>query len=213
MLKQFAPRQLSYSYKTPRRITHIIELSSNTRTRIMKTILTILLIFVISTCKGQSINDRIMEIRTENSLINNDKDLIKDSIDLVGESTEGGLLKTYKDSKGKLRKINAVYCGETGKVIEEYYVKNDKLIFVLNQQYVYNRPIYWDEKLAKENHDTVVFDYNKSKISESRYYFDDDEKLIQLIEKDRIIIQERHKLDKVSSDIIKEFESLKRMKK
>jgi hypothetical protein len=179
----------------------------------MKTKLTVLIIFAISSCIGQSIDDRIKEIRKEYSIINNYQNLSTDSIDLLGESTESGYLKTFKDSKGKLRKIIAVFYSETGKGTEEFYIQNDKLIFVFIQRCDYNRPIYWDDKLAKENRDSVVFDYNKSKISENRYYFDDNEKLIQWIDKDKKIILEKQQLDEVNSGILKEFETFKSKKK
>ncbi len=175
----------------------------------MKIAVAILLIFSLTGCKGQTIDNRISEIRKEYDFINSDQNLRKDSIDIMDESSEGGQLIFYKDSSGDLRKLVIVFYGESGKLVEEFYVTNDKLVFAFIQQYEYNRPIYWDEKTAKENGDNEVFDYSKSVIAEDSYYFDNNEILIRWLDKDKKIKQDNQSLEKTEVEIKKEYKDIR----
>lgn len=86
-----------------------------------------------------------------------------DSVDLY-ETTEGGEAKFYFSNK-KLQKIVAVYYGEAGQAVEEYYLLDSKLSFVFRKDFSYNRPIYWDEPNDEK------FSFDKSIITETRSYF------------------------------------------
>jgi hypothetical protein len=144
-------------------------------------------------------NENAEELRTESkqeiiSDIRNDYSIINENIDsyskiekdILGESTEGGLAIYYlKDNDiENLKKISATYFGETGKSIYEFYYEESRLFFVFEQRYEYNRPIYWDKERAEEFNDSEVFDIDKSKITENRYYFYDD-KLVMWLNPDQ----------------------------
>lgn len=60
--------------------------------------------------------------------------------ELSGFSLEGGELVAYLHGP-QIMKITAAYFGETGKATEDYYYWNDKLIFVLRQDYRYHKPM------------------------------------------------------------------------
>lgn len=85
-------------------------------------------------------------------------------------SRENGVVEYYylKDS---IMKITSIQLGETGKLIQAYYPLNGELSFVLEKEYAYNRPIYWDSVMMIENNDNQVFDINKSEIIEDRSFF------------------------------------------
>lgn len=100
-------------------------------------------------------------------------------IEIWDESTEGGQATAYCD-KGDLKLIEVVWLGEVGKKQIEYYFNNGKIIFVFAQNFNYNRPIYWDEKTAKENGDNEVFDSKKTIIKEDRYYFNNEKLFLWL---------------------------------
>lgn len=86
-------------------------------------------------------------------------------------STEGGTATFYfKDSM--LEKVVVKIYGEMGKLIKEYYLDKNKLAFVYEKEYKYNRPMYYDSAKMKELNDTAVFDLNKSEITEDRSYFE-----------------------------------------
>ena len=174
----------------------------------MKTRLVILLIITTLTCKGQTFKEIIRGIRAEYQMTNSNRQLTKASIELSNKSTEGGLLELFKDTEGNIRKLVATYHGESGKLIEEYYVKNNKLFFCLMRKFEYNRPIYWDKNKAKENNDHEVFNLRKSKIFESRYYFNSDEQLILFVDKDKQNYQSKEQLKKPETITLKKFKTL-----
>lgn len=87
------------------------------------------------------------------------------------KSKEGGHAIAYYDKNNDLKLIEVTWFGETGKRITEYYFDNRKLIFAFDQDFDYNRPIYWGEKKAKEKGDNEVFDPKKTTVKEDRYYF------------------------------------------
>jgi len=174
----------------------------------MKPILTFLLSIIVFTCMGQTINERVRVIRYEYSMINANRHLIKDTIELPNETAEGALLVTYRDAKGNIRKFLAKYYGETFKYFEEYYLKNGTLFFCLTQAYSYNRPFYWNEEMVREAGAGEVFDEKKTVITENRYYFDDNSKLIRMIDKDKKVIQKYERLKKFEVGILKDFKKL-----
>lgn len=102
--------------------------------------------------------------------------------DVFDKSSEGGEVSYYY-SDNKLEKIVAIYYGESGKYISEYYLLDDTLSFVFEQEHRYNRPIYWTPETAKENGDSEAFDLKKSQISEIRSYFEKGKIIYQLPEK------------------------------
>lgn len=90
---------------------------------------------------------------------------------IEGESAEGGEAAYYYKNK-RLEKIMARHYGEMGQVLIEYYLLNGKLSFVFEKNYKYNRPLFYNEKVMKENNDTEAFDLKKSEITETRNYFE-----------------------------------------
>ena len=104
-------------------------------------------------------------------------------VEIWDESTEGGQATAYYDN-GNLKLIEVVWLGETGKNQIEYYFSDGQLIFAFDQDFDYNRPIYWDEETAKENGDNEVFDPKKTTVKEDRYYFNN-EKLFLWLDNER----------------------------
>lgn len=100
-------------------------------------------------------------------------------IEIWDESTEGGQATAYYE-KGQIKLIEVIWLGETGRRQIEYYFNDGKLIFAFDQEFNYNRPIYWDEETAKENEDSEVFDPKKTIVKEDRYYFNDEKLFLWL---------------------------------
>ena len=133
---------------------------------------------------AQSNDQTLKDIREEYKVIqNNLSSYQKVNSDVENQSTEGGEIIAYFDETDLKLIITKGY-GETGKNITEYYFENQKLFFVFDQRFDYNRPIYWNKKLAEENNDNEVFDPNKTKINADRYYFDN-EKLFLWLDNDK----------------------------
>ncbi|WP_291074178.1 MULTISPECIES: hypothetical protein [unclassified Empedobacter] len=117
-------------------------------------------------------SEEIKTIKANFSRINSIKNWTKIKEVETDDSTEGGFLNYYF-LNNKLEKIVVRKFGESGQYLAEYYLLNDKLSFVFEQDTTYNFPLYWKE-----------FDDKKSKIEESRYYFED-RKLIHFIGKSK----------------------------
>lgn len=129
---------------------------------------------------NEYLTDRLKPVRTNFKRINSItkwSSIKKKNIE--GESAEGGEAVFY-EQKGRLEKITARLYGEMGQVLAEYYLLNGHLSFVFEKIYTYNRPMFYDVKAMKENHDTEAFDFKKSEIEESRNYFEKG-KLVHLV--------------------------------
>jgi hypothetical protein len=157
---------------------------------------------------GKTLDKRIHEIREEYARINTGQGLTVDTIEISDESAEGGCMFVYTDPAGELRKLEVMYYGETGRRIEEYYIKNEKLFFAFVQDHVYNRPVYWDEKTAVENADDEWFDPAKSVIIENRYYFDVNETPFYWIDEHKKVITDTILIEQKSTEIKREFQGL-----
>jgi len=172
--------------------------------------LTAILCLIVIVCQAQTADKQISDIRENFRLIYEDRNLIiGDTINLVGESSESGFLIKMTDSKGNLKKMVVNYFGETGQNVEEYYVTDGRLFFCFTKKINYNRPIYYDKKMAADNGDNEVFDIKKSKIEETRYYYGTDQKLIQMIDKNRAVIRDKKILTDSEADILQEYRRLK----
>ncbi|WP_118975197.1 hypothetical protein [Taibaiella koreensis] len=87
------------------------------------------------------------------------------------QTGEGGIA-TFYYQKGKLEKIVSRQFGETFQQLNEYYLLNGQLSFVLERYYRYNRPIYYDSTAMKAANDTEAFAIDSSEIEEDRSYFE-----------------------------------------
>ena len=79
--------------------------------------------------------------------------------------------------------MRVVFYGETGKAIEEYYVRNGRLIFMYRGLHRYNVPIYLTPERAK-GIGSDPFDPEKTTVAEERYYFHDS-KMIRWVDIDK----------------------------
>ena len=149
-------------------------------------------------------NQKMEVIRANFKRINSMKNwTVVDSVEL-DDSTEGGQAKFYFANK-QLQKIVAVYYGESGKNVIEYYLLDSKLSFVFRKEFRYNRPIYWNEL------DDEEFDLNKSIITETRSYFYKDV-LFEQVEKSKELHEVLNEnLEKEQESIKEDYNTLKQM--
>jgi rubrerythrin len=168
-------------------------------------LLFLLLVGFYSAISAQSQKENLAEIRTLYSQIQEEKatyDTAK--VDIWDESTEGGkIVKYYKN--GKLKLVEKKIFGEMYKETTEFYFDNDQLFFSFVKSIKYNRPIYWDKKMAEEVGENEVFDIRKSIIEENRYYFKDQE-LFLWIGKNKVELSSPNKkLDDAEKNILKQI--------
>ncbi len=131
-----------------------------------------ILFLLTSNCLfAQDKNSLVKDIRSKYTEIRNNIDSYDTTmIDFYDESTEGAVAIAYCNNK-ELKLIEIIWYGEIGKHQIDYYFNYGRLIFAFEQEFNYNRPIYWDKKRAKENGDDEAFDSDKTTVKEDRYYF------------------------------------------
>lgn len=121
---------------------------------------------------NKRMKDRLEPIRANFKKINSiGKWTSVKKIPIEGESAEGGEAVFYYQNN-RLEKITARHYGETGQVLTEYYLLQGNLSFVFEKDYTYNRQLFYNAKMMRENKDTEAFDFDKSKITETRSYFE-----------------------------------------
>ncbi len=99
--------------------------------------------------------------------------------------------------------------GETGKMVRDFYFYQGKLFFIFEQNFIYNRPIGWDEEMAKENNDTEWFDEHKTVVEEARFYIKND-CLIRWLDKDKNEINLSEKSNKKQGEELIQYAYLKK---
>lgn len=125
-----------------------------------------------------SIAKKLVSIRKNFARINSIKKWA--SIDTVDIDTGEGGEAIFYYQNGRLEKIEAYILGETFQSQTDYYLKEGTLSFVFERMKRYNRPIYYDSAVMKQQHDTEVFDSKKSTIIETRTYFEKDKLIHQI---------------------------------
>ncbi len=128
-------------------------------------ILVILLILSTAFCFAQNGSDSAQLNFIKTQYGETDKDLKSYRKVLktdTAETTEGNVIQLYFNGD-EIKKIKAIYYGETGKAIKEYYFFNEKLMFCYFVEYKYDVPINATNGKVK----------TASK-KEKRYYFKDD---------------------------------------
>lgn len=99
----------------------------------------------------------IKKIQLNFSVINKQlkhyKKKIKDAPDM---SAEGGEVTGYYD-KNSLKKIHAVFYGETGRTELDYYLNNQELFFVFRKEIFYDKPMYLKDSKIKNTVETRYY--------------------------------------------------------
>ncbi len=119
---------------------------------------------------NEYLTEELRPIRDNFKRINSISDWTSIDKKELWETTEGGEAHFYFKND-ILEKIITRHFGETFQKLTEYYLLDNELSFVFEKSYQYNRPIYYDSTMMKENKDTEVFNFEKSEIIEDRSYF------------------------------------------
>lgn len=123
------------------------------------------------------------------------------------QSTEGGTVSYYY-SNDQIEKIIVRQYGENNQWLNEYYIVNRELTFVLEKNYSYNRPIYWDSVEMKKNDDSQAFEQGKTEVIEDKSYFKNGKLIYQLNSEDCGAPNAHEYLVKEQGRILSSFEYL-----
>jgi len=114
-------------------------------------------ILIISIAKAES-KTVIQNIRALTASINKELTSYEENKkSLLGFSTEGGSLIYYLDND-EVKKIHVIYFGETGKMLGDYYLHKEHLIFAHTKKIDYNEPF---GKIAHTQENIYYFNNHK----------------------------------------------------
>jgi hypothetical protein len=150
---------------------------------IVKNVVVLLYVSVFCfSCKKNS-GDAIAEIQKNCTKINSKlTGNTRRQVDDLTSAGTGTISGYYDDDE--IKKISAQHYTDTCRTFTDYYFDDGMLIFILKQNYVYNRPRTYTEEVAKANNDTTWYDDKRTKLEVSRFYFDKN-KLIKWINPDK----------------------------
>ena len=179
----------------------------------MKTFRKIAILFLLVSLMNfgaSNIEGKIAQIRKEFASTNAMKNYVIKEVEDPEQSTDGGVVK-YFSQNGIVKKIVVEHFGESWNSFTEYYIKNGKVYFIYDRTQKYNVPYYINANWYKENNLKVgeVFNSKKSKITEKRYYFDENEKLIRYISGNKIINENIQKLNEIEKNALNEYFKIK----
>ena len=179
----------------------------------MKTFRKIAILFLLVSLMNfgaSNIEGKIAQIRKEFASTNAMKNYVIKEVEDPEQSTDGGIVK-YFSQNGIVKKIVVEHFGESWNSLTEYYVKNGKVYFIFDKTEKYNVPYYVNADWYKRDNMKVgeVFDSRKSKISEKRYYFDENMKLIRYVGENKKIVENVQKLKEIEKNVLDEYFRIK----
>ena len=170
----------------------------------MKLLLIVLILFI----QTPSIEDHVLEIRKHFNYVEDNLPSFKiEKDESYDQSTGGSTISKYYDN-GNLVKIRVEHLGETGKLYQEYFIKNQSLLFVYEQKFEYNMPYYVTKKMAEEMGFEEGYDPKKTNKSDSRYYFQNGTLIRWINPKGEVIRSKNLDWEKQQDLIIDDFKNL-----
>ena len=96
----------------------------------------------------------------------------RDSVQLWGFSSEGGVAIAYRDSAGAVRLIRVQLFGESGKTAQDFYFQRGALILCSKRDHIYNMPFNFSDTVARQE-GLPAFDPKKTRVVRESFYFRD----------------------------------------
>lgn len=119
----------------------------------------------------------LASIREKREEINaNLKNYITRQVDDIVSKDRGIIQGYYRDKEAK--KISTQHFGREKRNFVEYYFDDGMLIYVVSQDFLYNKPNDYTEEVAAMKNDSVWYDDSKTRLEINKYYFSDN-KLIK----------------------------------
>jgi len=144
-------------------------------------VLFLLSLICFSACKRKQ-SDILADIDKNVTEINNKKkDYTVKQADDIMSVVNGKITGYYRDNE--IKKVSWENYTDSCRTFTDYYFDDGMLLFIMKQNFVYNKPRTYTEEKAKENNDTVWYDDKKTKMEINRYYFDKN-KLIKWLNED-----------------------------
>jgi len=139
----------------------------------MKKMFSLLLMFglSISACKKKQ-EDILASIKASKEKINTKlKDYSVRKVDDIVLKGNGVVTGWYNDDE--VKKVITEQYEDDHRSFTEYYFADGELIYVVSQDYVYNKPMSYTEEVANFQGDSVWYDDTKTKLEVNKYYLND----------------------------------------
>ena len=91
------------------------------------------------------------------------------TVDDIISPAPGTITGYYREEE--LKKVHAEHFTDTNRVFADYYFDDGMLVFIQQQDFVYNMPDTLTEEKAKAKGDSVWYDDRKTRLEVSRFYF------------------------------------------
>ena len=128
----------------------------------------LLLVVFFSSCKKKP-EDVVTDVNKTCEKINKRlKDNTSKRVDDLSSKAPGSITGYYREAE--VRKVYAEHYTDTNRVFDEYYFDDGMLIFVMEQNFKYNKPNTYTEERAKANNDSVWYDDKKTRLEVTRFY-------------------------------------------
>ena len=144
----------------------------------MRKLFLVLIVFVVgfSSCKKKQA-DVLANIKKNYEKINKGiRDFTKRQVDDITSKDGGNITGYYKDDE--VKKIYVQHFGEKSRSFTEYYFDDGQLIYIIKQEFIYNKPNTYTEEKARAANDSEWYDDKKTRLEISAYYFNNN-KLIK----------------------------------
>jgi hypothetical protein len=131
--------------------------------------LLLLLLCCATACKRKPddvVADDIKKVQKINDNIN---DYTLKQVDDLTAQMGGSIAGYYKDKE--VKKIAAENYFDTCRTFTDYYFDDGMLIYVVEQNYIYNKPASYTEEVAKAHNDSIWYDDTKTRVEVNRFYF------------------------------------------
>lgn len=123
----------------------------------------------VSSCK-QKEEDALAGIKKSYTAVNSKlKDYKTRRVEDITNPGGGYITGYYRDDE--VKKVVAEHFSDTSRTFIEYYFDDGMLIYVLRQDYHYNKPQSYTEEKARANNDSVWYDDKKTRLEINRFYF------------------------------------------
>jgi hypothetical protein len=156
----------------------------------------VLFIAFFASCK-QKEGDIITDIKKKSGEINkNLKDYKIKRADDLTTTAKGAIIGYYREDE--VKKISSERYTDQNRTFSEYYFDDGMLIQIIQQQFVYNRPVSYTEENAKANNDSEWYDDKKTKLEVNRFYFSKNKLIKWVVENKDLSVSPQNFTDKES---------------
>jgi hypothetical protein len=157
-------------------------ISANTFIRMKKSIaLLVMILTCLFSCKQRQ-EDILAGIKKNVGKINDNlKTYTRKEVEDLTSRTPGNVTGYYRDNE--VKRVDASRFTDTSRKFTQYYFDDGMLIYVMEQNFVYNKPMTYTEEVAKANKDSVWYDDKKTRLLVNRFYFNKN-KLVKWINAD-----------------------------